>query len=72
MGLGYGLAMTALMISPAMPSITARAGGVMLPITKAIAEVLYSHADDPASRGKVGSYLILCAFHANIITAAWR
>ncbi|WP_316149957.1 hypothetical protein [Cupriavidus sp. BIC8F] len=44
----------------------------MLPITKAIAEVLYSHADDPASRGKVGSYLILCAFHANVITAAWR
>jgi DASS family divalent anion:Na+ symporter len=68
-GLGYGLALTELMISPAMPSITARAGGVMLPITKAIAEVLGSHADDPDSRGKVGSYLILCAFHANIITA---
>jgi len=68
-GLGYGLAMTELMISPAMPSITARAGGVMLPITKAIAEVLGSHANDPETRGKVGSYLILCAFHANIITA---
>ncbi|MFS8932338.1 putative malate transporter YflS (plasmid) [Cupriavidus taiwanensis] len=68
-GLGYGLAMTELLISPAMPSITARAGGVMLPITRAIAEVLGSHAGDPESRGKVGSYLILCAFHANIITA---
>jgi DASS family divalent anion:Na+ symporter len=68
-GLGYGLALTELIISPAMPSITARAGGVMLPITKAISEVLGSHADDPATRGKVGRYLILCAFHANIITA---
>jgi divalent anion:Na+ symporter, DASS family len=67
-GLGYGLAITELVISPAMPSITARAGGVMLPITRAIAEVLGSHPD-PESRGKVGSYLILCAFHANIITA---
>lgn len=68
-GLGYGLVMTELVISPAMPSITARAGGVMLPITRAIAEVLGSHAEDPESRKKVGRYLILCAFHANIITA---
>lgn len=69
LGLGYGLAITELVISPAMPSITARAGGVMLPITRAIAEVLGSRPDDPESRGKVGNYLILCAFHANIITA---
>ncbi|WP_233884862.1 DASS family sodium-coupled anion symporter [Paraburkholderia flagellata] len=69
-GLGYGLVLTELIIAPAMPSITARAGGVLLPITKAIAEVLGSHPDTPESRGKVGSYLILCAFHANIITAS--
>ncbi|SAL87970.1 Putative malate transporter YflS [Caballeronia terrestris] len=69
LGLGYGLVMTELVISPAMPSITARAGGVMLPITRAIAEVLGSHAEDPESRVKVGDYLVLCAFHANIITA---
>jgi DASS family divalent anion:Na+ symporter len=68
-GLGYGLALTELIISPAMPSITARAGGVMLPITRAISEVLGSHANDPETRGKVGRYLILCAFHANIISA---
>ena len=41
-GLGYGLALTELIIAPAMPSITARAGGVMLPITRAISEVLGS------------------------------
>jgi DASS family divalent anion:Na+ symporter len=69
LGLGYGLTITELIISPAMPSITARAGGVLLPITRAIAEVLGSHPDDPESRAKVGRYLILCAFHANIITA---
>jgi len=67
-GLGYGLAITELVVSPAMPSITARAGGVMLPITRAISEVLGSRPDD-ASRTRIGSYLILCAFHANIITA---
>ncbi|MEW9582538.1 DASS family sodium-coupled anion symporter [Paraburkholderia sp. DGU8] len=68
-GLGYGLVLTELIISPAMPSITARAGGVMLPITRAIAEVLGSHPDRPETRGKVGGYLILCAFHANIVAA---
>jgi DASS family divalent anion:Na+ symporter len=67
-GLGYGLAFTELIMAPAMPSITARAGGVLLPITQAIAEVLGSRAED-ASRTKVGRYLMLCAFHANIITA---
>ena len=45
-GLGYGLAITELVVSPAMPSITARAGGVMLPITRAISEVLGSRPDD--------------------------
>jgi DASS family divalent anion:Na+ symporter len=68
-GLGYGLAITELVVSPAMPSITARAGGVLLPITKAIAEVLGSRPDSAESRNRVGSYLMLCAFHANIVTA---
>jgi DASS family divalent anion:Na+ symporter len=67
-GLGYGLGITELVVAPAMPSITARAGGVLLPITRAISEFLGSHAEDE-SRKKVGSYLILCAFHANIVTA---
>jgi divalent anion:Na+ symporter, DASS family len=67
-GLGYGLALTELVIAPAMPSITARAGGVMLPITRAISEVLGSEPENE-TRKRVGRYLILCAFHANIITA---
>src|SRR5690606_18074202 len=58
-----------LVVAPAMPSITARAGGVVLPITRAMAEVMGSHPD-PESRRKVGRYLILCAFHANVITAS--
>ena len=68
-GLGYGLAITELILSPAMPSITARAGGVMLPITRAISEVLGSFPDEE-TRGKVGAYLIQTAFQVNIMTAA--
>jgi DASS family divalent anion:Na+ symporter len=68
-GLAYGLTITEFIVAPAMPSITARAGGVMLPITRAISDVLGSRPND-ATRGRVGSYLLLCAFHANIVTAA--
>ena len=69
LGLGYGLVLTELVLAPAMPSVTARAGGVMLPITRAISEVLESYPD-PETRGRVGSYLIQCAFQCNIMTAA--
>jgi DASS family divalent anion:Na+ symporter len=67
-GLGYGLGITELIVAPAMPSITARAGGVLLPIARSTAEFLGSHPHDD-SRKKVGSYLMLCGFHANVITA---
>jgi divalent anion:Na+ symporter, DASS family len=68
-GLGYGMAVTELLIAPAMPSITARAGGVMLPITQSIAEALGSRPDEE-TRHRAGAYLIQCAFQANIVTAA--
>jgi len=68
-GLGYGMALTELIIAPAMPSVTARAGGVMLPITQSIAETLGSRPDE-ATRRRAGAYLIQCAFQANIVTAA--
>src|SRR5262249_57413862 len=58
-GLGYGLAFTELIVAPAMPSITARAGGVMLPITRAVSEVLGSPPDD-ASRTPEGRHLLPC------------
>lgn len=67
-GLAYGLALTDLVVAPAMPSVTARAGGVVLPITRAMADVMGSRPD-PETRKRVGAYLTLCAFHANVITA---
>ena len=39
-----------------------------LPIARSTAEFLGSHPHDD-SRKKVGSYLMLCGFHANIVTA---
>ena len=46
--------LTELVVAPAMPSITARAGGVMLPITRAIAEVLGSRPRRGLAEGMAG------------------
>ncbi|XP_051144371.1 dicarboxylate transporter 2.1, chloroplastic-like [Andrographis paniculata] len=57
LGLSYGLTLSEALISPAMPSSTARAGGVFLPIIKSLALSSGSKPGDP-SRKKLGSYLV--------------
>ncbi|WP_245662873.1 DASS family sodium-coupled anion symporter [Endozoicomonas arenosclerae] len=65
--LGYGLTLTDVLLAPAMPSITARAGAVVSPIMKSIAEVYDSHPGDTAKR--MGTFLTLVVFHANAISS---
>ncbi|WP_442772986.1 DASS family sodium-coupled anion symporter [Paenirhodobacter enshiensis] len=68
-GIGYGLTLCEFLLSPVMPSNTARGGGVMHPIMKSIANAFGS---DPAkgTEKKVGTYLALVNYHANPITSA--
>ncbi|MBI1954359.1 MAG: DASS family sodium-coupled anion symporter, partial [Proteobacteria bacterium] len=68
LGLGYGLAVTELMIAPVIPSNAARAGGIMYPIMKSIAESLGSRPGDGTER-KLGAYLTQICCHANLITS---
>ncbi|KAJ6814743.1 putative dicarboxylate transporter 2.1, chloroplastic [Iris pallida] len=63
LGLSYGLAISEVMIAPAMPSTTARAGGVFLPIIKSLALSGGSKPNDPSAR-KLGSYLVLSQFQS--------
>ncbi|WP_034833506.1 DASS family sodium-coupled anion symporter [Endozoicomonas numazuensis] len=65
--LGYGLTLTDVMLAPAMPSITARAGAVVSPIMKSIAEVYESYPGETAKR--MGTFLTLVVFHANAISS---
>lgn len=67
--MAYGLALTDLILSPAMPSITARGGGIISPIVRSISEVFNSKPTDD-SRNSLGSYLFFTAFIVNIITAS--
>jgi DASS family divalent anion:Na+ symporter len=57
LGLSYGLTLSEVLIAPAMPSTTARAGGVFLPIIKSLSLSAGSKPGDSSS-AKLGSYLI--------------
>ncbi|CAL9101543.1 unnamed protein product [Musa textilis] len=58
LGLSYGLTISEAFIAPAMPSTTARAGGVFVPIIKSLSLQSGSKPGDQ-SAGKLGSYLIM-------------
>lgn len=69
LGLSYGMVATDLVLAPAVPSNTARAGGVVFPILQSISSAYGSNPDDGTAR-KLGSFLTLAAFQGTIITSA--
>lgn len=69
LGLCYSIIFCDLVLAPATPSNTARAGGIMYPIVKSLAESFGSKPEDGTER-KIGSFLIFSEFHGNIITAS--
>ncbi len=66
--LGYTLALSDLIISPATPSNTARAGGILFPIVKSLSSAFGS--EPGASSRKVGAFLMQTAYQGNTITSA--
>ncbi len=68
-GLGYGIAATELILAPAIPSNTARAGGIIFPIVRALA-ISFGSTPERHSQRLMGSYLILTAYYCNLITSA--
>lgn len=69
LGVAYGLMATDLVLAPATPSNTARAGGVIMPIQTSVARAYGSEPNGPTA-GKVGAFLTLSAFHVNAVTSA--
>lgn len=68
LGLSYGLSITDVALSPAIPSTTARAGGVLYPIAEALALSFDSKPKDE-SRKKIGTFLMLTISHVSDITS---
>lgn len=70
LGLSYGMALTDLVLAPATPSNTARAGGVVYPIVTSLATVNDSEPTSDESRRRLGSYLSLTSVQVNTVTSA--
>ena len=69
LGLAYSLSASELALAPAIPSNTARSGGIIYPIIKSIASMFETNPADDASRKKVAAFLTLSAYNANLITS---
>lgn len=66
--LAYTMVFSNLIVSPAIPSNTARAGGIMYPIVKSLASAFGSEPG-PTSR-KIGAYLIQSVYQGDNIACA--
>jgi DASS family divalent anion:Na+ symporter len=65
--LGYIAALSDLILSPAIPSNTARSGGLVYPIFQSLALTLNSRPDDGTER-RIGSYLMVLMYQNSLIT----
>lgn len=69
LGLSYGLVLTDFILSPVIPSNTARGGGIIFPIVKSLSNE-YGSSPDTHSQRKIGAFLTQVAFQANLVTSA--
>ena len=69
LGLAYGFLVTDLVLAPAIPSNTARAGGVVFPILKSLCVSLGSDAALGTQR-RIAGFLTLTAYQGVVITSA--
>ena len=65
LGMTYGIVLTDLTLAPAIPSITARVGGIIYPIVSALCKTFGS---EPYSHPKrLGSFLMKASFQGSVI-----
>lgn len=69
LGLSYSLLASDLVLAPAIPSVTARAGGIIYPIVQGLAR---SFGSDPTlgTEKHIGSYLMKVCYQGSVITSA--
>lgn len=69
LGLSYGLVLAEFMLSPMIPSVTARGGGIIYPISQSLASAYGDHLSPSAKKKNLGFLSQVC-FQANVITSA--
>ena len=68
LGLAYAIVASELVIAPATPSNTARAGGILYPIIRSLCSTFGSEPGDSAR--KIGAFLMKLEYQATVITSA--
>jgi len=67
LGMGYGMVLTDLLLAPAIPSVTARVGGIIYPIVISLSK---SFGSEPYSHPRrIGAFLIKVTFQGSVITS---
>ncbi|MEF9520091.1 anion permease [Chlamydia crocodili] len=69
LGLSYGLVITDFLLAPAIPSVTARSGGILYPVVMGLSESFGSSAEK-GTESLIGSFLIKVAYQSSVITSA--
>ncbi|RDX86001.1 Dicarboxylate transporter 1, chloroplastic, partial [Mucuna pruriens] len=69
LGLGYSLVFSEALLAPAIPSVSARAGGIFLPLVKSLCVACGSNAGD-GTENRLGAWLMLTCFQTSVITSA--
>jgi DASS family divalent anion:Na+ symporter len=68
LGVSYSLAITDVVLASGIPSITARSGGIVLPITRSIALLYGSTPGETAA--KLGTFLMASVYQASAVACA--
>ena len=69
LGLTYSLVFSEALLAPAIPSLAARAGGIFLPLAKALCVACGSKPDDGTAR-KMGAYVMATMFQTSCVSSA--
>ncbi len=67
LGLAYATALSDLVIAPATPSNTARAGGVLFPVVRGLC-ITFNSEPGPTA-GRIGRFLMLSTYQTDVITS---
>lgn len=69
LGLAYGIAITDFLLAPVIPSVTARAGGIVYPVITSLSES-FGSSKGKGTESLIGSFLISVGYQSSVITSA--
>jgi DASS family divalent anion:Na+ symporter len=69
LGLSYALVIVDFILSPFIPSVSARGGGIIFPIAQALCKS-YSDSSHPGVSSRNGGFLMKVCYQSNVITSA--